>query len=211
MKKAFFGITILLAILYIGSCDNGKDESVDKLKAAQALKVINDSVSGMSVPLVTTYNKSDGTVVVPDLVSLSGTTKNNENTLSITFGSVVDGDLPGILMTVTLTGHNVELKDGIDRTVTGTVEIYVTFELPGSIVVVANTPEDQPLQFTGGELDGKLVAFKNVKMTFDVISDSSSDNGISTGSPVAVSGTLYLNGLPVYADSEILDLMLDMM
>ena len=211
MKKVILGITILIALIYIGSCDSGKDESADKKKAAQALKVVNDSMSQFSVPLVTSYSKTDGTVVVPDLGSLTGTIENDEKTLSIAFGNEVAGTQPGIQMTVTLTNFKVDLKDGVERSVTGTMQFFVTFELPGSIIVTANTPEDQPLQFTGGELDGKLVGFENVKMIFDVSSDSSSDNGISAEAPVAVSGTLYLNGLPVYLDSEILELMIAML
>lgn len=211
MKKVILGIIILLSLLYIGSCDGAKDESADKQKAAQALKVVNDSMTEFSVPLITDYSKSEGTIVVPDLGRLSGTVENDEKTLTIAFGNVVEGTQPGILMTVTLTGYRLDLGDGAERTVSGTMQFFVTFELPANIVVVANTPEDQPLQFTGGELDGKLVGFKNVKMSFDVSSTSSSDNGISTGSPAAVSGTLYLNGLPVYLDSEILDLMITML
>lgn len=163
MKKVILGISILLSLLYAGSCDNSKDESADKQKAAAALKVVNDSVSFVSVPLITTYSKSEGTIVVPDLGSLNGTIENNEKTLSIKFGSPVQGELPGILLTATLSDFSLDLKDGTERMVSGIIEIYLTFELPGSIVVVANTPEDQPLQFTGGELDGKLAAFENVK------------------------------------------------
>lgn len=114
-------------------------------------------------------------------------------------------------MTVTLAGCRLDLKDGAERSVTGTIEMFVTFELPGSIIVVANTPEDEPLKFTGGELDGKFAGFRDVRMSFEVSSISSSDNGIRAGLPVSVSGTLYLNGLPVHLDSEILDLMIAMM
>lgn len=211
MKKVFIGISLLITLLYIGSCDNGKDEAADRLKSAYALRVINDSMSEVSVPLITNFSETEGTVVVPDMSRLSGNFENDEKTLSIKPGIAVEGELPGIRMTVTLTEYKPALKDGVEISVTGSIEMCITFDLPGSIIVVANTPEDQPLQFTGGELDGKLAGFKNVKMTFDVSSDSSSDNGISAGSPVAVSGTVYLNGLPAYVDQEILDLMIAVM
>ena len=90
MKKVIIGINLLLALLYIGSCDSPKDESADKQKAAQALKVVNDSMSAFSVPLITDFSKSDGTIVVPDLGRLSGTIENDEKTLSIVFGNIVE-------------------------------------------------------------------------------------------------------------------------
>ena len=208
MKKLVFFIAIFCSLMAV-SCENASvsDDSADSVKAAQALKLVNDGMVNAMLPAGT---KADVTSTgLPDLSSLSGEIYNNDG-MVITAEPVADFEIgslsfiAGVKLVFEMTGYSLQLDDGIDRIVTGTMELVAGYNILSSeIVILVNTPADSPLEFTGGELDGQVVGFEELEMRF-------STSGMALGSPVSVTGTILINDLPVYVDSEILELLMGM-
>lgn len=207
MKKFLLLPALLFALVFV-SCDSAsEDSSADNQKAAQALKVVND---GMLKIIPAAGSKADSGIALPDLAALVQGTEipTGDPTMKVVVGPDIDMGIEGVSAGVkfifTLDGYKLELNDGVERTVTGTLEITVAYNVVGSeIIIRADTPSDARLVIKGGELDGQKVGFKDLEFTI-------STSNISIGSPVAVKGAVLINDIPVYVDSEILELLMGM-
>ena len=219
MKKFSFLIAILLSLVF-AACDSTADYSADpmtdKEKAAAALKLLNDGLENATAKSVS--DKADTGI---DFSILTGTVYNHDGmkidaapvlepgTLSLTLGVELTFIMTDYLLKATdpSTGSETELGS-----VSGVLKVIIGLEqdiLSSNLVIIANTPAENQLVFTGGQLDATKVGFDNVKISIDA---SSITGGISLGgSPFAVKGTIIVNDFPVYVDSEIIELLMGMM
>lgn len=202
MKKVSILFAILFPLVFV-SCDSGSGD--DDIKAAQALKLVND---GMLKIIPAAGSKADGDITLPDLGEWSEGTEipTGDTTMKVVVGPSVDMGIEGISAGVkfifTLDKYKLQLNDGVERKVTGIMELTIAYNvLFSEIVIKVNTPSDSQLRFTGGELDGQKVGFKDLMFTI-------STSSISLGSPVAVKGAVVVDDVPVYINTEILDLLI---
>ncbi|MFO0695955.1 MAG: hypothetical protein U0230_20500 [Polyangiales bacterium] len=189
--------------LFVGACDapsqttgdgTAQVEMTNEEKAGYALGALGSSMTKID------WSQLSGTL---DNLQLQGT--------GLDLGRIVDRDTMTVDASVDVLRTRVLLTISLDEyvltegeTVSGTIEIGLGYKrslLSQSIVVTANTPDEDPLVFHGGAMDGHTMGFRDLELTYKQAK-------IQLGEPVAVRGTVLVDGFPVPVNSEIIALIM---
>lgn len=214
MKKLSL-LLILAFSLFIVSCESTTNDSasIDQEDAAYAVLVLNDAMQKVPQQALTDLINMPDTEEAASKVDIPFTPLYTSATMTITSKIVLtqgwSGVLLGLGMTVTYKDYEIQTADGSKQTVSGVLYVVVAYRttlIKNELLVRANTPDKtKQLVFTGGPLNGQKLGLKDVEMTFDLAAVT---GGISLGTPVAVKGTVLINDISVYIDSEIIELLL---
>ena len=217
MKK----VSLLFAVatlMFFVSCDNqdntiNQDGAVtqqltDDQKAVNTLLVLNEGLKKVDFSKLSLVAKSrtgeslalDTSIPLGEIYNQDGLKINADLVLGLTDGI-------GIKLVLDMDNFAIQTTDNSSASVSGTLELslaYRTDLLTQKIVVSANTPDDDVLVFTGGVMDGQNIGLKNLEMSYNF-------SELNLGSPVAVKGTVAVNGVDMYVDSKILEMLTSVM